>query len=115
MYEKVRSALTQAITANPGMLSVTVAGNTNQSDAALGGLPQTLELSNLLIVGAAGQSGNPTAFTTFGSSVGIYARGEANRGRLPCGMVAHASGTSFAAPLILTDRRTDACRQSALK
>ena len=100
MYERVRSALTEAITGNPQMLFVTVAGNSNQSDTALGALPQTLALPNLLVVGAAGQSGTPTSFTTFGPSVGIYARGEANRGRMPGGLIAHASGTSFAAPLV---------------
>jgi subtilisin family serine protease len=98
MYEKERAALASAFAAAPEILFVAAAGNENQSDATLGAIPQVIPAPNLLIVGAAGQSGNPTAFTTFGDRVRLYARGEGAAGRTPGGGMGNASGTSMAAP-----------------
>jgi len=62
-------------------------------------MPQIFEAPNMLIVGATGANGLPTAFTSFGKHVRLYARGEAVRVRAPGGIVMKASGTSFSGPM----------------
>ena len=101
MYAKIKAALQGVIGACPDILFVAAAGNSNQSDADLGSVPQSLTLPNLLVVGAAGASGHPTSFTTYGKGVKLYARGEAVTVRYPGGQVRTESGTSMAAPLVV--------------
>lgn len=98
IHGRIRAALDTAMRAAPELLFVAAAGNSNQTDSTLGAVPQTLGLANLLVVGATGQSGQPTAFTTYGGGVRLYARGEGAPGRTPGGGTGHWSGTSMAAP-----------------
>jgi len=100
MYGAIRAGLSQVMRDCPDILFVAAAGNSNQSDATLGAVPQTLDAPNMIVVGAVGTSGTPTSFTTFGERVSLYAQGEAVRGRWPGGTVGHGSGTSYAAPAV---------------
>lgn len=100
MYGSIRTGLSQLMRECPDILFVAAAGNSNQSDATLGAVPQTIDAPNLIVVGAVGTSGMPTSFTTFGERVSLYAQGEAVRGRWPGGTVGHGSGTSYAAPAV---------------
>ena len=100
MYDTGKAASTKAMAAAPGILFVAAAGNDNQTDETLAAYPQSIAAPNMIVVGATGQSGQPTSFTTFGKKVDIYARGEGALGRMPGGTVAHWSGTSMAAPLV---------------
>ncbi len=97
--EVARTAIDGVIRDCPDILFVAAAGNTDQTDDILGSAPQTLDRPNLLIVGAAGTAGNPTAFTTYGSKVRVYALGEGNALRGPGGQILRGSGTSFASPV----------------
>jgi subtilisin family serine protease len=101
MQRTIGDALEAMMRASPGILFVSAAGNSNQADAVQADAVQRLRLPNLLIVGATGTNGRPTGFTVTGPSVALYAQGEAVRLRWPGDIVAHASGTSMAAPLVV--------------
>lgn len=99
-FEIVRRGLTLAIKSAPEILFVAAAGNTNQDATFSDGIPPSLELPNLLTVGAVDQSGRPTDFTSFGRTVVLYANGESIEARIPGGERMTVSGTSLAAPQV---------------
>lgn len=100
IFETVRPAMLKLMTDSPNILFIAGAGNSNQSAEIGAWAPQTFVLPNLIIAGAAGASGGPTSFTTFGKEVAIYAPGEGITVRAPGGMVMRSSGTSFASPKV---------------
>ena len=100
MRQTIADALHRMMLASPEILFVVAAGNSNQPGDIEADAVKTFSVPNLLIVGATGSSGRPTAFTVFGDSVPIYAQGEAVRLRWPGDIVVHESGTSMAAPLV---------------
>lgn len=100
MFARIDAALRKLIAASPEILFVTGAGNSNQTDVALGASPQTISAPNLLVVGAATADGRMTSFSTYGESVSLYAWGEGVPVRTPGGR-SHGKGTSEAAPLVV--------------
>jgi len=101
IYATLRPALEAMIRACPDILFVASAGNSNQSEQIQASIPQIFDAPNLLIVGASGANGRPTAFTSYGEHVRLYARGEAVAVRAPGGMTMKASGTSFSGPMVV--------------
>ena len=99
MAATVRAAVDGVIRDCPDILFIAGAGNANQSDQTQDATPQTLDRPNILVVGGAGTAGNPTAFTTYGGAVRLYALAEGNTVRGPGGQVLRRSGTSFAGPV----------------
>jgi len=99
-FEIVKRGLTLAIQSAPEILFVAAAGNTNQDASFSEGIPPSLELPNLLTVGAVDQSGRPTDFTSFGRTVVLYANGKSIEARIPGGERMTVSGTSLAAPQV---------------
>lgn len=100
MQRTIRDALERLVRASPNLLFVVAAGNSNQADDVQSDAIQQLQLPNVLIVGATGTNGKPTGFTVFGSSVALYAQGEAVPLRWPGNIPVRESGTSMAAPLV---------------
>lgn len=100
MQKTIGDALERLIRASPNILFVVAAGNSNQADAVQADAVQRLTFPNLMIVGATGANGRPTAFTVFGPSVAVYAQGEAVPLRWPGNLTVRMSGTSMAAPLV---------------
>ncbi len=96
----IKRGLTTAIQSAPEILFVAAAGNANQNTSFSEGIPPSLDLPNLLTVGAVDQSGRPTDFTSFGRTVTLYANGKSIEARFPGGEPTTVSGTSFAAPLV---------------
>ena len=96
----VKRGLTQAIRSAPEILFVAAAGNGNDNATFSEGIPPSLELPNLLTVGAVDQSGHPTEFTSFGKTVVLYANGQSVEARIPGGERMRVSGTSLAAPQV---------------
>ena len=96
----IKRGLTLAIQSAPEILFVAAAGNTNQDATFSEGIPPSLELPNLLTVGAVDQSGRPTEFTSFGKTVVLYANGKSIEARIPGGERMTVSGTSLAAPQV---------------
>lgn len=101
IYALIRPALETMIRDCPNILFVASAGNSNQSEQIQASVPQIFDMPNLLIVGATGANGRPTAFTSYGEHVRLYSRGEAVTVRAPGGMVMKASGTSFSGPIVV--------------
>jgi len=95
-----KRGLTLAIQSAPEILFVAAAGNTNQDATFSEGIPPSLELPNLLTVGAVDQLGRPTEFTSFGKTVLLYANGKSIEARIPGGERMTVSGTSLAAPQV---------------
>jgi hypothetical protein len=95
-----KRGLTLAIQSAPEILFVTAAGNSNEDATFSEGIPPSLELPNLLTVGAVDQAGHPTDFTSFGKTVVLYANGRSVEARIPGGERMAVSGTSMAAPQV---------------
>ena len=95
-----KRGLILAIQSAPEILFVSAAGNTGQDATFAEGIPPSLELPNLLTVGAVDQSGRPTDFTSFGKTVLLYANGKSIEARIPGGERMTVSGTSLAAPQV---------------
>ena len=98
MFDEVAPAIRAVVEANPDILFVTGAGNSNQSDDILAAVPQTLRLPNVIVAGATAGSGRATAFTTFGDTVDVYALGENIPITVAGGMPMRGQGTSYASP-----------------
>jgi hypothetical protein len=64
IFATLRPALAIMIRQCPDILFVATAGNSDQSQEIQAAIPQTYEAANLLIVGATGANGRPTAFTS---------------------------------------------------
>lgn len=100
MRQTIADALRRLMTSSPNILFVVAAGNSDQADDVQGDAVKGFTLPNLMIVGATGTNGRPTAFTVFGKSVAIYSQGEAVPLRWPGNIPVRESGTSMAAPLV---------------
>ncbi len=100
LYLKIAAAFQALVDDCPGILFIAAAGNSNQSDDIMAGMPQGVKAPNFLAVGATNSAGRASTFTTFGPSVRIYAQGERTPTRGPGGMTLLMDGTSLAAPLV---------------
>ncbi len=98
LYSIWRQAIIDAITAAPNTLWVTAAGNSDSDAGFLEDVPASLELPNLITVGATNQAGDPTTFTSYGKTVVIYADGFHVDSYIQGGRLVKFSGTSMASP-----------------
>lgn len=92
IYEMIKSA--------SDTLFVTAAGNSDSDTGFLQDVPASLELPNLLTVGATNQAGDATTFTSYGKTVVIYADGFHVDSYIPGGRQVKLSGTSMASPAV---------------
>lgn len=97
MFEISKVALTEAMTAAPGVLFVVAAGNSNNDNVFEEFIPSSIDLPNVLTVGAVDEAGEETSFTTFGK-VDVYANGFNVMSYVPGGDQLPLSGTSMASP-----------------
>jgi subtilisin family serine protease len=86
--------------AAPDTLFVTAAGNSDSDAGFLEDVPPSLELPNLITVGATNQAGDATSFTSYGKTVIVYANGYHVESFIPGGKKVKFSGTSMAAPQV---------------
>ena len=94
----LREALHDAIKRTPEILYISAAGNSDNDVAFDEVIPSSIELPNLLIVGAVDQAGEPTSFTSSGKNVVVYANGFEVESYVPGGARMKMSGTSMASP-----------------
>ena len=73
---------------------------TNDDADFMGAFPASLNLPNILTVGAVDIEGKKTGFTTEGESVDIYANGYEVESFIPGGEIMAFSGTSMASPQV---------------
>ena len=99
-FEIQRQGLYEAIANAPSILFVAASGNSDEDVAAAEIAPQSFRLANLIKVGAVDPAGNAAAFTTFGSSVDVYAAGFQTAPLLG-GRSSEFVGTSAAAPAVV--------------
>ncbi len=93
-----KEALFKAIKNAPEILFVCAAGNSDNDVEFDEYIPSSFDLPNLLVVGAVDQAGDPTSFTSFGSTVEVYANGFEVDSYVPGGRRMKMSGTSMASP-----------------
>jgi subtilisin family serine protease len=95
-----KQAIINAMNAAPDTLFVTAAGNSDSDAGFLEDVPPSLELPNLITVGATNQAGDATSFTSYGKTVVVYASGYHVESFIPGGKKVKFSGTSMAAPKV---------------
>ena len=95
-----KQAIIDAMNAAPDTLFVTAAGNADSDAGFLEDVPASLELPNLITVGATNQAGDATSFTSYGKTVVVYASGYHVESFIPGGKRVRFSGTSMAAPQV---------------
>lgn len=93
-----KKAMAEAIAGAPEILFVTGAGNDNSDAGFNEGVPSSLELPNLITVGAVDERGTAAPFTSFGKTVALYAQGVNVPSIAPGGEKLMFGGTSAAAP-----------------
>ena len=99
-FEFERQGFLAAFKSAPDILFVASAMN-NDSDSGFDEtVPGSLELPNLLTVGAVDQAGGRTGFTSTGRTVRVYASGYNVESVAPGGAHVQMSGTSMAAPQV---------------
>jgi subtilisin family serine protease len=92
VYDMIKSA--------SNTLFITAAGNSDSDTGFLQDVPASLELPNLITVGATNQAGDATTFTSYGKTVTIYADGFHVGSYIPGGRRVKFSGTSMASPAV---------------
>ena len=95
-----KQAIIDAMNTAPDTLFVTAAGNSDSDAGFFEDVPPSLELPNLIAVGATNQAGDATSFTSYGKTVVVYANGYHVESFIPGGKKVKLSGTSMAAPQV---------------
>jgi subtilisin family serine protease len=98
IFEVEKKALYEAIQSAPEILFICGSGNENNDADFVEYIPASLELPNLITVGAVDSEGKKTAFTTEGKTVRFYANGFEVESFVPGGDRVKFSGTSMASP-----------------
>jgi subtilisin family serine protease len=98
IYRVWSDAISAAIQAAPNTLWVCAAGNSDSNAGFTGDVPASLQLPNLITVGAVDQAGDETSFTSYGKTVFLYADGYEVPSYVPGGKQLKLSGTSMASP-----------------
>jgi hypothetical protein len=99
-FEYEREGFLAAFRAAPHVLFVSAAMNNDADTAFDESVPSSLELPNLITVGAVDQAGGRTSFTSTGKTVRVYASGYNVESVVPGGAHVQESGTSMAAPQV---------------
>ena len=100
LFDIQRQALAAAIAGAPQTLFVAASGNSNDDPSFTQAIPASLELPNLITVGAVDQAGTETSFSSFGKAVVVHANGFEVTSFAPGGEELKLSGTSMAAPQV---------------
>jgi subtilisin family serine protease len=98
IYAIWKEAVIGTITRAPNTLFFAAAGNTSSDSTFDGGVPASLQLPNLVTVGAVDQAGMETNFSSYGPTVVLDADGFEVESFVPGGTRMKESGTSMASP-----------------
>ncbi|MCZ6765969.1 MAG: S8 family serine peptidase, partial [bacterium] len=98
MFNITKADLYKAMKDAPGILFVAGAGNSDNDVEFDDFIPSGFDLPNVLVSGAVDQAGEPTSFTSFGSTVTVYSNGFEVDSYVPGGRRMKLSGTSMASP-----------------
>lgn len=101
MLSILTDGLHEAMASTPQVLYCTAAGNSDSDVEFDVSIPANfLDLSNMIVVGAVDQAGDPTDFTSSGENVVVYANGFEVESFVPGGHRMPMSGTSMASPQV---------------
>ena len=100
IFKIMQDGLTEAFASAPETLFIAGAGNEDENVEFVQSVPAGINLPNLITVGAVDQALQPASFTSYGSSIDVYANGFEVPGRVPGGREMKLSGTSMAAPQV---------------
>lgn len=101
IYTVWKDAVASTIRSAPNTLFVCAAGNSNSNAGFLGDVPASLNLPNLVAVGAVDQAGEETSFTSYGPTIVLDANGFQVESVVPGGRKMKYSGTSMASPNVV--------------
>jgi subtilisin family serine protease len=101
IYAIWKQAVEGAIQRAPHTLFICAAGNSDSNAGFLGDVPASLNLPNLVTVGAVDQAGEETSFTSYGDTVKLHADGFQVESFIPGGTRIKFSGTSMASPNVV--------------
>jgi subtilisin family serine protease len=101
LYAIWRDAVETAIKGAPNTLFVTAAGNSDSDSGFIEDVPASLQLPNLIAVGAVNQAGDETSFTSYGKAVVVDSDGYNVESYVPGGARLRLSGTSMASPNVV--------------
>ncbi|MEO0553744.1 MAG: S8 family serine peptidase [Bacteroidota bacterium] len=99
-FTKAYNGFKKALESAPGILFVCAAGNTNDDVDFSADYPSSINLPNLITVGAVDTEGKKARFTTEGKSVDVYANGYEVESYVPGGEKMAFSGTSASSPKV---------------
>jgi len=98
LFEIGYDGLVDAMASAPEILFVAAAGNSDEDVDFNKIIPSSMDLPNVLVVGAVDQAGEETSFTSYGKNVRAHASGFEVDSYVPGGTRMAFSGTSMAAP-----------------
>lgn len=98
LFEIGYDALVSAMASAPEILFITAAGNSDEDVDFNKIIPSSIDLPNVMVVGAVDQAGEETSFTSYGKNVRAHASGFEVDSYVPGGIRMKFSGTSMAAP-----------------
>jgi subtilisin family serine protease len=100
-FNTLLQSFTEAVRSAPEILFITSSGNSNDDVDFTGSYPNTVDVPNLITVGAVDIEGKKTNFTTEGESVDVYANGYEVESYVPGGNRIPLSGTSMSTPQVV--------------
>jgi len=91
-------SLVEAMANAPEILFIPAAGNSDEDVDFNKIIPSSIDLENVLVVGAVDQAGDETGFTSYGKNIRAHASGFEVESYVPGGRLMKFSGTSMSAP-----------------
>jgi subtilisin family serine protease len=98
LFEIGYDALYAAMRDTPEILFIPAAGNSDEDVDFHKVIPSSIDLPNVLVVGAVDQAGEETGFTSYGRNIRAHANGFEVASYVPGGRTMAFSGTSMSAP-----------------
>ncbi len=98
LFEIGYDGLVSAMASAPDILFIAAAGNSDEDVDFNKIIPSSIDLPNVMVVGAVDQAGEETGFTSYGKNVRAHASGFEVDSYVPGGTRMKFSGTSMAAP-----------------
>jgi subtilisin family serine protease len=98
LFDIEANAMKTAFSSAPEILFVAAGGNNNNNASFNEFIPASIQLPNLLAVGAVDKAGDEAPFTSYGPTIVAHANGYEVESYVPGGQKMRMSGTSMAAP-----------------
>jgi subtilisin family serine protease len=101
LFDIEKHGLEKAFASAPDILFVTAGGNANNDASFNEFIPSSIQLPNLITVGAVDKAGDEAPFTSYGPTVVVHSNGYEVDSYVPGGDRMKFSGTSMASPNVV--------------